>query len=65
LWGNIHLIQKDVLIKCFYRNVSSFLATIVYMDDPDEYAKRFDNFMYGIMLAQIMISRLTRRRLSL
>ncbi|MEE0230395.1 MAG: type I restriction-modification enzyme R subunit C-terminal domain-containing protein, partial [Peptococcaceae bacterium] len=25
----------------------------VYMDDKDEYAKRFDNFMYGMMLAHI------------
>ncbi|MGI6549811.1 MAG: hypothetical protein ACOX4Q_07210 [Syntrophomonadales bacterium] len=23
------------------------------MDDTDEYAKRFDNFMYGLMIAQI------------
>ncbi|HAG12041.1 MAG TPA: DEAD/DEAH box helicase [Desulfotomaculum sp.] len=29
------------------------LAPVVYMDDNDEYAKRFDNFMYEIMLAQI------------
>ena len=31
----------------------TYLAPIVYMDDTDEFAKRFDNFMYGIMLAQI------------
>ena len=31
----------------------TFLAPIVYMDDSDEYAKRFDNFMYGLMLTQI------------
>lgn len=29
------------------------LAPLVYMDDPDEFAKRFDNLMYGLMLAQI------------
>jgi type I restriction enzyme R subunit len=29
------------------------LAPLVYMDDTDEFAKRFDNFMYGIMIAQI------------
>jgi type I restriction enzyme R subunit len=29
------------------------LAQLVYMDDADEYAKRFDNLMYGLMLAQI------------
>ncbi|HBV98634.1 MAG: DEAD/DEAH box helicase [Peptococcaceae bacterium BICA1-7] len=34
-------------------NLVAFLAPIVYMDDTDEFAKRFDNFMYGIMLAQI------------
>lgn len=31
----------------------TYLAPIVYMDDTDEYAKRFDNFMYGMMIAQI------------
>lgn len=34
-------------------NLIQYLAPIVYMNDADEYAKRFDNFMYGIMLAQI------------
>jgi type I restriction enzyme R subunit len=34
-------------------NLITFLAPIVYMDDPDEYAKRFDNLMYGLMIAQI------------
>ena len=29
------------------------LAPIVRMDDPDEYAKRFDNFMYGLILADM------------
>jgi type I restriction enzyme, R subunit len=37
--------DKHNLIKC--------LAPIVYMDDSDESAKRFDNFMYGLMIAQI------------
>lgn len=31
----------------------SYLGPIVFMDDADEYAKRFDNFMYGMMIAQI------------
>ena len=31
----------------------SALAPLVYMDDNDEYAKRFDNLMYGLMLAHI------------
>ena len=30
-----------------------YLAPIVYMDDADEFAKRFDNAMYGLMIAQI------------
>ncbi|HEY8910715.1 MAG TPA: type I restriction-modification enzyme R subunit C-terminal domain-containing protein, partial [Desulfosporosinus sp.] len=34
-------------------NLHKYLAPIVYMDDTDEYAKRFDNFMYGLMIAQI------------
>ncbi len=34
-------------------NLITYLAPIVYMDDTDEYAKRFDNFMYGLMIAQI------------
>lgn len=34
-------------------NLIKFLAPIVYMDDTDEFAKRFDNFMYGLMIAQI------------
>lgn len=29
------------------------IAPIVTMDDPDEFAKRFDNFIYGLMLAAI------------
>lgn len=29
------------------------IAPLVYMDDKDEYAKRFDNFMYGLMIAHV------------
>ena len=29
------------------------IAPIVHLDDNDEFAKRFDNFMYGLMIAQI------------
>lgn len=29
------------------------IAPLVYIDEADEYAKRFDNFMYGLILAQI------------
>ncbi|MEA5022074.1 hypothetical protein SDC9_17175 [bioreactor metagenome] len=34
-------------------NLTTFLAPLVYMEDTDEYAKRFDNLMYGLMIAQI------------
>lgn len=34
-------------------NLIKYLAPLVYMDDTDEYAKRFDNFMYGLMIAQV------------
>lgn len=29
------------------------IAPIVQLDDADEYAKRFDNFMYGLMIASV------------
>ena len=29
------------------------IAPLVYMEETDEYAKRFDNFMYGMMLMQL------------
>ena len=29
------------------------IAPLVYMDDADEYAKRFDNFMYSMMIASL------------
>ena len=31
----------------------SKIAPLVFVQDDDEYAKRFDNFMYGLMLASI------------
>ena len=31
----------------------NYLAPLVFMEDTDEYAKAFDNLMYGLMLAQI------------
>lgn len=30
-----------------------YIAPLVQMDDSDEFAKRFDNFMYGLMLAHL------------
>lgn len=29
------------------------IAPLVFLDNPDEFAKRFDNFMYGLMLAHL------------
>jgi len=34
-------------------NLVMYLAPIVYMTDTDEHAKRFDNLMYGLMIAQL------------
>lgn len=34
-------------------NLIKYLAPIVYMDDIDEHAKRFDNLIYSLMLAQV------------
>lgn len=66
---NIELISVKMKLQYIekYRNSDAFvclsdmdkhdlvthLATIVYMVETDEYAKRFDNFMYGMMIAQI------------
>lgn len=34
-------------------NLISYIAPLVYLDETDEYAKRFDNLMYGLMISQI------------
>lgn len=34
-------------------DLSSHIALVVTMDDKDEYAKRFDNLMYGLIIAQM------------
>ncbi len=31
----------------------SYIAPLVCVEDSDEYAKKFDNFMYGLMIAQL------------
>jgi len=41
------------LEDCDKHNLCEHLAPLVYMDDDDEFAKGFDNLMYGLMLAQI------------
>ena len=43
----------DILSEGNKAELLKEMAPIVYMDDKDEYAKRFDNFMYGMMLAHI------------
>lgn len=36
-----------------YHDLSRHVAPLATMDDKDEYAKRFDNLMYGLMIAQM------------
>lgn len=43
----------DLLSEGDQSDLLQQIAPIVTIDDPDEYAKRFDNFMYGLMLASI------------
>ncbi|MBE6929896.1 MAG: DUF4145 domain-containing protein [Ruminococcaceae bacterium] len=35
------------------KELTQQIAPLVSLDETDEYAKRFDNFMYGLMLAQM------------
>lgn len=35
------------------QNLIKHISPLVFMDDNDEYAKAFDNLMYGLMLAQL------------
>lgn len=35
------------------RELTEYIAPLITSDDTDEYAKRFDNFMYGLMLAKV------------
>ena len=39
----------------------TYIAPIVYMDDKDEYAKGFDNLMYGLMISQIEGTKMFKR----
>ena len=34
-------------------SLTAHIAPLIYTDEKDEYAKRFDNFMYGMILAQM------------
>jgi type I restriction enzyme R subunit len=35
------------------KHLIEHLGPLVYMDEPDEHAKRFDNLMYGLMLGKL------------
>src|SRR5690606_7500713 len=41
--------------------INEHLSSLVYMDDQDEYAKRFDNLMYGLMLGSLNSSKQNKR----
>ena len=36
-------------------SLTKHIAPLVYMDEEDECAKRFDNFMYGLILSQVEV----------
>lgn len=53
----LHYVEKFKRIEVFVilsdsdvHELNTNLAPLVFMDDRDEYAKRFDNLMYGLML---------------
>lgn len=46
--GNYHYISEGAKGELL-----TYIAPLVYMNDQDECAKRFDNFMYGMMLAHL------------
>ena len=43
----------NILSECDKSELIKHIAPLVFLDDTDEAAKRFDNFIYGMMLAQI------------
>lgn len=49
--------QKMEAFKCLSETdkfeLTKYIASLITTDDKDEYAKRFDNFMYGAMLANM------------
>jgi type I restriction enzyme R subunit len=47
------LAAYDILSEVDKSDLIKHLAPLVFLDDADEAAKRFDNFMYGMMLADI------------
>lgn len=54
---HVEKFEKQEAFTCIseqdYYDLSRHVAPLVTMDDKDEYAKRFDNLMYGLMIAQM------------
>lgn len=54
---HVEKFEKQEAFTCIseqdYNDLSRHVAPLVTMDDKDEYAKRFDNLMYGLMIAQM------------
>ncbi|OYP51303.1 DEAD/DEAH box helicase, partial [Lachnotalea glycerini] len=54
---HVEKFEKQEAFTCIaeqdYHDLSRHVAPLVTMDDKDEYAKRFDNLMYGLMIAQM------------
>lgn len=54
---HVEKFEKQEAFTCIseqdYHDLSRLVAPLVTMDDKDEYAKRFDNLMYGLMIAQM------------
>ena len=45
--------NMDFLSEMDKKELTDYVAPLITSNDTDEYAKRFDNFMYGLMLANI------------
>ncbi|MGO5052369.1 DEAD/DEAH box helicase family protein [Lachnospiraceae bacterium LCP25S3_G4] len=54
---HVEKFEKQEAFTCIseqdYHDLSRHVAQLVTMDDKDEYAKRFDNLMYGLIIAQM------------
>ncbi|MFC6333317.1 DEAD/DEAH box helicase family protein [Paenibacillus septentrionalis] len=56
--------QKDKFISLHDSDVhlmNEHLSSLVFMEDQDEYAKRFDNLMYGLMLSSLDTSKSSKK----
>lgn len=54
---HVEKFEKQEVFTCIseqdYHDLYRHVAPLITMDDKDEYAKRFDNLMYGLMIAQM------------